>query len=357
MASSNQTLSHDNLVCRILSGSWRRSPGPLADFSTSQLDQVTPLLYGSGAGALGWWCIRETELRATASGEVLRQAYRLQCLQSAIHEEKLQKIFQLLRASQVEPLLIKGWAAAAHYPEQGLRPYGDLDLVVRPRDFSKAQEIVASPEAKDCWVDLHDWISELADRSLDELFERSRTLKLGAESIRVLSAEDHLALLAVHLLKHGAWRPLWLCDIGAVIESCSNEFDWQLCLGRDQRRAGWIIAAVGLAHQLLRARLEGLPIAERALKLPGWLVPAVLKQWQHPFATNQPPTKHPVPILSQLKQPGGLWRGLVDRWPDPILATVSVHGGFNGLPRFPYQLANCVLRLGQFLWRLPQAAQ
>src|SRR4030095_5756102 len=138
---------------------------PLADFSTSQLDQVTPLLYGSGAGALGWWCIRESELRATASGEVLRQAYRLQCLQSAIHEEKLQKIFQLLRASRVEPLLIKGWAAAANYPELGLRPYGDLDLVVRPQDFSKAQQIVASPEAKDCWVDLHDRISELSDRS------------------------------------------------------------------------------------------------------------------------------------------------------------------------------------------------
>ena len=195
---------------------------------------------------------------------------------------------------------------------------------MRPHDFSKAQKIVASPEAKDCWIDLHDRISELSDRSLDELFERSRTLRLGAESIRVLSAEDHLALLAVHLLKHGAWRPLWLFDIGAVIESSSDEFDWHRCLGRDHRRAGWIIAAVGLAHTLLRAKLEGLPIAERAGKLPGWLVPAVLKQWQHPFATNQPPTKHPVPILSQLKQPGGLWRGLVDRWPDPILATVSV---------------------------------
>lgn len=349
--------SRGSLVSEILLGSWRHSQPPSLGISESQLDEVIPLLYGSGAAALGWWRVRASELSTTSSATVLRQAYRLQSLQSAIHEEKIEKIFRLFRAADIEPILIKGWAAAGLYPERGLRPYGDIDLVVRPEHYEKAASIVASPEAKDCWVDLHKNVSELADRSLGQLFDRSQRVSLGDQIICVLSAEDHLALLAVHLLKHGAWRPLWLCDIGAAIESLPAGFDWELCLGRDRRRASWITCAIGLAHYLLGARLEALVIAERARNLPDWLVPAVLRQWQHPYATNQPPTKHPVPISSQLRHPSGLWRGLRDRWPDPILATVSVHGQFNRLPRFPYQVANCLIRVGQFLIRLPQVVQ
>ena len=346
--------SRGTLVSEILAGSWRHSQPPSLSLSEFQLDEVTPLLYGSGAAALGWWRIRESEFRTTSSGVVLHQAYRLQSLQSAIHEEKIQKIFRLCRDAAVDPILIKGWAAAGLYPERGLRPYGDIDLLVRPQHYKKAQEIVASPEAKDCWVDLHRNVSELADRALERLFDRSRQISLGKESICVLSPEDHLALLAVHLLKHGAWRPLWLCDIGAAIESVGPGFDWELCLGSDRRRAGWITCAIGLAHFLLGARLDALEIARPALKLPNWLVPAVLRQWQHPYATNQPPTKHPIPLSSQLRHPGGLWQGLRDRWPDPILATVSVNGRFNRVPRLPYQLANCIVRAGQFLVRTPQ---
>src|SRR5207249_6620884 len=129
-----------------------------------ELDTVTPLLYGSGAGALGWWRIREADLRTTESGEVLHQAYRLQALQAKIHESKIQKIFSLLRAASVEPILIKGWAISRLYSQAGLRPFGDIDLFVRPEGARKAQEVIQGEEAKDCWVDLHDRISELDDR-------------------------------------------------------------------------------------------------------------------------------------------------------------------------------------------------
>jgi hypothetical protein len=35
---------------------------------------------------------------------------------------------------------------------------------------------------------------------------------------------------------------------------------------------------------------------------------------------------------------------LGQRWPNPILATVSVNGQFNSFPRLPYQLGNCLVR-------------
>jgi hypothetical protein len=161
-------------------------------------------------------------------------------------------------------------------------------------------------------------------------------------------------LLSIHLLKHGAWRPLWLCDIGAAVESLSDSFDWSVCLGQNRKRAGWILVAVGLANRLLDAKLDRLPFSARLKDLPAWLVTNVLKQWDRPFAGDQPPMSHPRPMSSFLRHPGGLWEGLRERWPDPILATVSVNGNFNALPRLPYQLGNCILRATHFLRLQPE---
>ncbi|HKY28245.1 MAG TPA: nucleotidyltransferase family protein, partial [Pyrinomonadaceae bacterium] len=174
---------------------------------------------------------------------------------------------------------------------------------------------------------------------------------VGDEEIRVLSPEDNLALLAIHLLKHGVWRAVWLCDIGAAIESLPREFDWKICLGPNRTRANWIVSAIMLANHLLGAKIEGLPITRNASQPPDWLVDSVLAQWSNPFSANQAPTMHPIPFAQQLRRPSGLLSGLRKRWPNPVIATVSVNGRFNNLPRMPYQLGNCVLRAAEFVTR------
>jgi hypothetical protein len=329
------------------------------DLSQPELDEVTPLLYGSGAAALGWWRVRNTDLASSPSAEVLHQAYRLQLLQSSIHEQKIRKVFRLLRSESIEPILVKGWVAAALYPEAALRPYGDIDICVTAEDFKAAEAVLGRPEASDCWIDLHKRFAEIGDRRTEDLFSRTRLLPLDGEKIRTLSPEDHLALMAVHLLKHGAWRPLWLCDIGAAIETLPGDFDWDLCLGRHEKRASWILCAIGLASCLLDAQIDHLPLAKRGRELPAWLVTNVLKQWNTPFAINQPPMNHPKPIGQYLLRPSGLLSGLRERWPDPIIATVSVNGRFSNFPRLPYQLGNCGARMARFLlrWPLPSRAQ
>jgi hypothetical protein len=349
-----KTLHEDSrsyLVSTVLAGSWRLADFPTLDISESQLDEVSPLLYGSGAAALGWWRLRETSLKTVASAEILHQAYRLQVLQSGIHEEKIMKVFRLLRQARIEAILIKGWAAAGLYPDRGLRPYGDIDLIVRPEHYDAAAELLGGPEVKDCWIDLHKHLSELDDRPVNGLFQRSMQVSLRGQTVTVLSAEDHLALLAVHLLKHGAWRPLWLCDIGAAIESLPAKFDWTACLGRNRTRAGWISSAIALAHKLLGARLDNVAPEARISKLPVWLEQNVLRQWEHPFAADQPPMSHPAPIKTALRRPSMLFEALRQRWPNPILATVSVNGQFNNLPRLPYQLGNCLARAGRLLFQ------
>ena len=349
------SLRKGSLVARVLEGAWRSSEFPPLDLSEAELDEVTPLLYGSGAAALGWRRLSNTNLRETPSAEVLHQAYRLLSLQSEIHEQKIEKVFRLLREAAVDAVLGKGWAAAGLYPDRPLRPYGDIDICIRPQHYRLAEEVLKSPELNDCQIDLHRHFSEIDERRVEDIFDRSLVVPLRAEKIRTLGAEDHLALLSIHLLKHGAWRPLWLCDIGAGVESLSPTFNWEICLGRNKTRAGWIVASIGLAHRLLGARIDHLAFKGRARELPNWLTENVLKQWANPFAINQPPMRHPVPMAAQWKSPSGLLNALRERWPDPILATVSVNGSFNSVPRLPYQLANCMSRIVRIATRSGEA--
>lgn len=341
-------LRKGGLVATVLAGAWRRGDLPGLNISETELDETTPLFYGSGAAALAWKRISNTHLQNTASGELLHQAYRLHSLQAAMHEEKIAKVFRLLGQAQVNPILAKGWVAARMYADTGLRPYGDIDLCVRREEFSAAEEVLNSPAASDCWVDLHSHFVELSDRTFEEIFERSRVASLVGQAVRTLGSEDHLGLLCIHFLRHGGWRPLWLCDIGAAVESLPDSFDWSLCLGRNKTRAGWIESTIGLAARLLEAETDHLP-APSAARLPAWLVENVLKQWANPFAIDQPPMNHPVPIADLLRHPAGLVDGLRQRWPNAILATISVNGKFNNLPRLPYQVANCMVRLGKVL--------
>jgi Uncharacterised nucleotidyltransferase len=336
------------LVSAILAGSWRAQPPPLS-FSLSDLNEVTPLLYESGAASLGWQRIKADESAANSpSGHLLHQAYRLQLLHASITEAKIRKVFQLLRGEGIEPLLFKGWSVARLYPQPGLRPYGDLDILVRPEQRAAAAAILSSPETRDCWVDLHERLTELDDRKLDDLFARSELVDLGEDQIRVLGLEHHLGLLAIHLLKHGAWRPLWLCDLGVILESLPQSFDWDLCIGQNKVRANWITTALGLARTLLDARIGDPVVARMADQVPDWLARNVLKQWQAPFNTMQAPMNHAAPMAAYLRRPKGMLRDLANRWPNPILATIAVGGRFNRLPRLPYQIGNCLLRATRF---------
>jgi len=125
--------------------------------------------------------------------------------------------------------------------------------------------------------------------------------------------------MAIHLLKHGAWRQLWLCDVGPAIESLPQKFSWEVCLGKNKIRAHWIICAIHLAYKLLDADMHSLPMPHRTTEPPRWLVNNILRQWAAPLAINQEPMSHPVAMASYLKSPKGLLKRLRKRWPNPII--------------------------------------
>jgi hypothetical protein len=227
---------------------------------------------------------------------------------------------------------------------------------VRPAQYLKAKEVLASPEGRHFWVDLHDGFGTLSDRGAEELYERSHVFEVGGSRVRVLGEEDHLRLLCFHMLRHGAWRPLWLCDVATTVESRCEAFDWGHVLGRSRRRANWILSALGLAQRLLGANVEGTPAQGSDARLPHWLVASVLERWARPFATEQGTLRHRAPMRAYLRRPRGLLKDLRNRWPGPVEATVAAGGKFDALPRWPFQLAHSLTRAAHFLAGTSDAA-
>lgn len=334
-----------NLIKVIFASAWHSSPLSLRD-----LTEITPLLLNSGGGAFGWWCVRHSNLQATLEAQQLHQAYRLHTLQAAVKELEISQLFPYLRSKGLEPLLGKGWAIARQYPELGLRPYGDIDLYVRPDEYRAYEAALRQPEALSWNVDLHGGAAELNDRSFAELYAHSQVVSCNGVDVRIFGPEDHLRLLCLHFLREGALRPLWLCDIAIALDSLKSDFDWNYFLSGNPRRTDWAACAIGLAHQLLGAQIEGLPVEARAKQLPRWLAPVVLREW----GTGKVTHGRRTPMSAHLRHPMSLLKSLRERWPNAIEASVRVKAPFNNWPRLPFQLWECVQRLHSFAAQMPR---
>src|SRR5262249_30055944 len=123
------------LVAHSLLSAWRHNSEPL-DIAEAEITALAPFLLGSGGGALAWNKIRHSSLQSSPVAFQFQQAYRHHTLEAARHERDIQTIFTLLRSNGIEPVLIKGWSIARLYPEKGMRPYDDTDVVIRRDQYS-----------------------------------------------------------------------------------------------------------------------------------------------------------------------------------------------------------------------------
>jgi hypothetical protein len=332
-------------VAEFLAGSWRKSPGKLA-MTAINVTAIAPLLLRSGAGALAWWRLRNSGMSAIPVGTQFREAYMTYAVHSLEQEHRIADVIAALRADEVEAILFKGSAISRLYPESGLRPTGDIDLCVHPDQRTKAIATLAK-RRRQHWVDFdHVEISQYSERSFEEIYHRSETVELQGCMVQVLGAEDHLRAICLHFLKHGGWRPLWLCDIAAVVEPLPDRVNWAAVYGKNARWADWIACTLLLAQELLGARLGSALSGMRKRCLPAWLVAAVLKQWSSPHAEPLPSFTDHIGINAGK---AGILSAIAQRWPNPIQATVDVNGPFDRRPRMPFQLANWAVRSAKLI--------
>ena len=186
------------------------------------------------------------------------------------------RVYKLFEEQQIPVALFKGpLLAQLAYGEFSLRQAGDIDLLIRRRDFYRAIALLESlgyvmfPSLtpaqltshlnnhceiqfmRDDWftvVDLH-W--DLAPRSFvfnlkaDEVLSRLQTVSLCGTPVKTFSDEDLILYQVMHGAKH-LWRRLeWIVSLAESLRSTPS-INWDLVVDRAARAHATRMLALGL---------------------------------------------------------------------------------------------------------------
>jgi hypothetical protein len=192
---------------------------------------------------------------------------------------KLVELLKLLDTNEIRAIAYKGPViAAVAYGEINLRQFGDLDVLVHPRDYRRARNLLVSRggyRLRENWgwecllidatdsvhVDLHRYIAaDVLPGSLwfDRLWKRRQHVA-SAGGVQTLSAEDMLVMLTIQLRKdgweqHTEFRLSKICDIAEMLR-IRPSLDWDAVTAA-ARRLGCqraLVLALGAAQELLGA--------------------------------------------------------------------------------------------------------
>jgi hypothetical protein len=196
-------------------------------------------------------------------------------------------VVSALEGSGVRTVMLKGVSLALrHYEDPGLRPMGDVDLLVRPRDVAPAVEIFARfgfrarveptarrmqllhaedfEDARGHHVDLH-WrlhphrrhIGHLQQsdhcqgrEGLDEdLWSRIEPFPFAGTTSHALGAADEL----LHQLVHGLhWSPVpsirWVADSCGILANAALPVDWKVFVAAARSARSVTAAFDGLSY-------------------------------------------------------------------------------------------------------------
>jgi putative nucleotidyltransferase-like protein len=212
-------------------------------------------------------------------GEGLREQVRGLARSNVVRAGYLVRLVQAFGGAGVDVLPFKGPALLAQaYPDMALRPFGDLDLLVRARDVPRARDLLlglrfqmAGSEAWE-WdfvdpsgtitVDLHERIASRyfpVPATFDELWQRRRPVLVCGAPVPAMSPEDLLLTLAIQWAKDcREWkqRLIQACD-GAELLRRQPDLDWRLVAARARARGAERILHLYLfvARTLLQADL------------------------------------------------------------------------------------------------------
>jgi hypothetical protein len=279
-------------------------------------DEMAVAAIATGLAPLLHWQLEtwsaSLEPRAQAKLALTRRASVQR--EAAIHRQ-LAETLQALAARGLTPIVLKGaYLAAAVYPTPGLRPMNDIDLLFRPHDLPRAEQVLLElgygakykPAEAGARVVKHTstfrregdtastpnpYLSAEAGRtiephgSLEEswyglrvdvtpgVWSRSREAALAGWPARALSPEDTLLHVAVHLVFHlimGYPSLVQLLDMRFILDRWAGSLDWHiLCdLAAAAGAAPFLYGGLKLAQSALAAPVPASALAELAGACP-----------------------------------------------------------------------------------------
>jgi hypothetical protein len=170
---------------------------------------------------------------------------------------ELSKILKSAESNGIPIIVLKGAALAGLvYSSHALRPMNDMDLLIKPEDLRKANDMLIqlgwkckiqdgllemlNQQGADVeyikengLIDLHTTIRELP--SVD-LWANSKAVNIASLNMQILGYEDFLMHISLHIYKHiqtvillggaGITELTKFCDIILLLRKFQNEIDW-----------------------------------------------------------------------------------------------------------------------------------
>ena len=236
-----------------------------------------------------------------------RDAHAVAALSTALVRRELPAVAAAVEGATSAPaILLKGPAISDRlYPDPGLRPYSDLDLIVDRESLDEAKqaliaigyeerieyrpgfgvthghtiEMVRPVGLRSVHVEIH-W--RVSDDRLGEAISRA-SLSVGAEEVEGIpgaaypALSDQLLVCALHLMNHREKRLAWLEDIRRLHLATEDE-EWDMAFRRAEE--------LGLLWVLNRA----LDYADRCLALT----------LARPIGAGEPPPFGPLRAVEEL---------------------------------------------------------
>ena len=178
----------------------------------------------------------------------LQRERRALMVHSLLRARELLKVMRLFREHGLEALAFKGPVLGQEtYGDVGLRPFGDLDLLLRRADLLRAKALLCAEgyrpdpvmneveeraylddqlayrfirddlgvEVELHWALAHRRFAFRVDT--EAVWERARHTVLGGDAVRTLGLEDLLVFLCAHGAKHEWSQLLWVCDVAGLL--------------------------------------------------------------------------------------------------------------------------------------------
>jgi hypothetical protein len=294
---------------------------------------LAPLLY---------WHLREISSDYVPADwmESLRRDFEATTRTNLHLSSHLLNVLTILEAGEVLAIPYKGPVLASlAYGNLALRPFGDLDLLVRQADVFRALELLhvhgyrsaldqtapggrrgsAIPGQYACRFEAGDVLVEFhTERTLryfprpidmENLAGRLQRVSMSGHMVRTFSTEDLLIFLSVHGSKHLWDRLIWICDIAELLQR-TKDVDWQLMLNlADQLGCRKILQlGLSLATDFLRKDLaERIPDFARSGAGVQPLASQVKRQL---FESGHGPMRMAQRALFRIRTRQGFWEGI-----------------------------------------------
>ena len=245
--------------------------------------------------------------------DVLKEGYYLQLSRATLAAAHLKEVLAVLRKAAIEVILLKGaHLAEAYYPRPALRPFDDVDLLLRPAEAEPARALLEErgyrlleetagarkfflPGARKeggFFLEIHTGLQTPRRRNpsfairISDFWNESCPFLYSGVPVRVLQPTRNLFYLAAHLSHHGFSRLIWLYDLHLVISKSAGEIKWDelVAEARRSRSAALVYYPLKFAGEILGSPVPGKVLAAlappRCKKLAGagWLKEARLEK-------------------------------------------------------------------------------